>query len=780
MPNTSRSFAVVVVACIMLAIVGAWWGGWFLPEPVVAPAAPERPATAASVSATVGTDGEVGAAEATNDSARTAASSGQSAADGTGALLLHVRRGSPPLPVADIPVRLWRPGADNLFDALRATTDAAGDVQFPKLAPGNVYLEPGRGYDADFLKVAIVAGQTTEATLSLKPGMDVRGRVVDAAGNGIDDAEVVHAGWGGGATAVLTHSAADGTFALRGIETHCHIGARKPGLRPSAMRQFTAGEGASVECVLVLDGDGASLGGLVLGPDGVPVAEAVVTAGSSEQNLHRLPDGGQGMAPQPVQVRTDARGRFHIPSLVPGKLPLLVRARALAPWREEVEVVVGRAEERTIHLQPGVVVHGVVRDAAGAAVAKAEVVVELERELGWRSTVAGPHGAYRIEGLPAGSLPMRAERDKVGKVKSTLEASVGQVVRWDPVLSLGLQLQGRIVDGDGKPVRDVIVEAQDERPRRGESFWVFETSDADGRFVIDNCVAGRPLRISFRKVSTFPELLLRDVLPGPEPLLVTLAPKGWVHIHGKVCGPDGELLTNVQVSPYMKDSYSGSPAEALDAKTGEFRFGPYPPGTFGIRIETDGFPEIHVGERACAPGETWELGELRFERGGRLVVHPITAGELPKLTLRLERADGRWLQNLQADGSVFQSGPVVTGTHLLTASGPGIATTRVPCEVRVGVETRLDLPLESGHDVEFEVVTPAESTAVRVLDLVVRRNGDELWRGRIGAREGRHTLKLALATGAYEVEAMADGWRGVASFRVAGQPLAVPITLAAK
>src|SRR4029079_14024680 len=102
-------------------------------------------------------------------------------------------------------------------------------------------------------RVAIVAGERTELTLTTKVGMNAKGRVVDGNGAPVADAEIVFADWEGGRADVLTHSADDGTFAVRGIDTHCHVGARKEGMRPSSLRQFTASEGATVEFTIVIN-----------------------------------------------------------------------------------------------------------------------------------------------------------------------------------------------------------------------------------------------------------------------------------------------------------------------------------------------------------------------------------------------------------------------------------------------------------------------------------------------------------------------------------------------
>lgn len=764
-PNASRPpFALVAAA---LALVGAlallWWNLNPPPPPVVANpgASPASP-----VHAPLSSPDVVGAPPLPPPTVTAGSREAVQDTEVHGSLLLHVVWGDDKQPAVGLGVRVWRPGADELFDQLRATTDDTGTAMFAGLAPGNVYPQLERGRESEHLRVAIVAGERAEATLVIEVGMNCRGRVVDGKGAPVADAEIVFSDWGGGRTETLTHSAADGTFTLRAVRTHCHLGARKAGMKPSSLRQFTAAAGATVEFTIVLDAIGGALAGVVLAPDGEPVAGAIVRAGNREQGNHKLADGASAMSPQAEYVQTDEHGRFLFASVVPGPLPVAARARELAPWQDTVEVTAGRREELTIRLQPGATLFGTVRDTAGAALPKVEIMAGDWDDLGSRRVRSGDDGSFRISGLAAGALPVRAEDDTRGKVSETLQLTPGEERRWDPVLTAGLQLRGCVRDPDGKPVAKVMVEGQLEQGSREDHWFAFESTDAEGRFVLNNCKPGKTIRLSLRRKSVFPELVKTGVLPGPDELDLRLPKEAWVWIQGTVLGPDGEVLPNVHASPFLVQGGSGSPAETADGKTGAFRYGPYPPGTYGLHLTADGFPPLRIADRTLGDNETWDLGELRFQRGGTLVVHAITAEPGLTLSLSVYTQDGARLESLANDNGVWRSGPLPVGSHALHVAGVGVAARVVPLEIRAGQKTELDVPIATGAATTIECVLPAGASAPRGITLLVRDEQRVVWRGNAWAGDGPPSTRLTLLPGTYTVEASVDDLRGSATLVV--------------
>ncbi|MFY9340917.1 MAG: carboxypeptidase-like regulatory domain-containing protein [Planctomycetota bacterium] len=687
----------------------------------------------------------------------------------TGSLLVHAVWGDDKQPAIGIEVSVHRSGVDALFDEPKGRSDATGSVLFEGMAPGNVYPSIRRADNGGHQKAVIVAGQRTEVTLEAEMGMNAKGRVVDTDGAPVADADIVVSGWGGGETQTLGQSGPDGTFLLRAVGTHCHIGARKAGFVPSSMRQFTAADGSTVDFTIAMTRGGVSLAGVVLDPNDRPVAGAVVRAGEREQKNHKLPDGANAMAPQAEQLRTDDAGRFRFVSVVPGTVPVAARARGLAPWHGDIEVRAGRAETLTIRLQAGVTVFGTVRDAAGTPLGKIDVEAGDYQHLGHRSVSTAADGTYRIDGLATGKLTVSAADDRRGKASESFEVVAGQKLRWDPVLSAGLQVRGRVLDQDGRPIASVMVEGQLERGSRDNHWHGMENTDADGRFALNNCKEGSKIRLSFKRKSMFPELVMPGVLPTAEEIVVRLQKEAWVHIQGTVLGPDGEVLPNVHISPYMINSYSGSPAETADGKTGSFRYGPYPPGTYSMRLAADGFPEIRLPERTLGPDEVWDVGILKFQRGGTLAVQLVAGTALPaKGTLTIFDAEGTQVDRLDTSNGAGRSSPLVPGDYALLVGSETIASALHAFTIRAGHETRLDIPVQTGIATAIEFTLP-EGVEPRGSVFVVLRStqGVVVWRGRAWGRAGKIVASPALTPGDYKIEATCEDLRANGTIAVA-------------
>ncbi|HZN37904.1 MAG TPA: carboxypeptidase-like regulatory domain-containing protein [Planctomycetota bacterium] len=774
----STGTRLVLVLCLIAVLLFACWPWLFAPDasPDASPAPVKNASTATSPIERAANPAAT--ADAAAETVEREVAPATRTAE-TGSLLVKVVWGDDKKPADSIEVKVYRSGADSLFDEPRGRSDATGSVLFAELAPGNVYPSVDRAGHGDHVKVTIVAGQRSEVTLEVKMGMNAKGRVVDGSGVAVAGADIVVSGWAGGNTLTLGQSGADGTFELRAVGTHCHIGARKEGFVPSSMRQFTAADGATVDFTIVLTGTGAALEGVVLDPQDRPIAGAVVRAGEREQKNHKLPDGANAMAPQSEQLRTDEAGRFRFTSVVPGLVPVSACARGLAPWHQDVEVRAGSRESLTIRLQPGVTLFGKVSDGAGNALAKVEIQGGDWDKLGRRSVSSTEDGTYRLEGLAVGTLKMQASDDKHGSTTESFVFVAGEKRRWDPVLSAGLQICGKVVDVDDKPVKGVMVEAMLERGTRDEHWSAFENTDAQGRFALNNCKEGETIRVSFRRKSMFPELVMTGVRPSAEELVVRLPKEAWVYIRGTVLGPEGEALPNVHASPFMKVGHSGSPAETVDAKTGAFNYGPYPPGTYSIRFAADGYPSIRLEDRTLGPDEVWDVGTVKFERGGTLAVQLVAATELPaKWTLTIYDETGARTDQLDTSNGAGRSGPLVPGNYVLQVGGEKLACSSHPFEIRAGHETKLDIPLRTGIATTIDFSFPQGAEPLRSVTLVLRDpQNDVVWRGRAWGRDDKVGVSLALLPGDYTIEATCEDLRASGTIAVAPGRAAMTLEL---
>lgn len=770
---------IALVAVVIGLLIAGWFGWQGLQAADLAPM--QTPADVREASAAAGTI-EAGAeqaapttpaADADDPTQRDAA---DVAAATTGSMLLTVVWGDDKSPATAVEVAVYRASEDD-YARPSGRTDSNGQFVFEGLAPGSVRPMYRIGDDDWGDRVEIRAGQRAEATLEIRVGMKANGRVVDGHAAPVADAAIVVTDWSGGPGQELCRSAADGSFALRGLPNSCHVGARKRGYCPTPMRTFTTSEGAEVEFEIVIDTVGAGLTGTVFAPDGSPVANATVRAGSMEQGIHQLPDGGSAMAAQAELTFTDADGRFTVESVVPGMVPLAVRADGLAPWAEDVEVRAGIANDVTIRLEQGVTLFGKAVDDTAQPAAGVQIRVGDWRSLGHKGTRSADDGSYRLDGLAIGSLVATAGHEKLGKAKATFEVVAGETVRWDPVLSAGIVWQGRLLDHDGEPVESAIIEAHKARGAPGEPWWAHASPDAEGRFALRNLRPDLTIDLSVRRKSTFPELVLRNLKPNDQELVIRLEPEQWVHIKGRALGPDGEVLPSIDLSPFKQGTVSGTPVETVDPTTGDFAIGPYPPGHYTLRLAADGFPTIHI-ERTVEANATWDTGTLRFERGGTLAIHLVAAAgtQLGGERLSIYRGE-TWCGRLETEHGAGTSGPLAAGEYELRVSGGSLAAASVPFSIRAGIETRLDVPVRTGFAAKIRFVVPADFRSDRIAIVVSDGGGGRVLQTTIWLLGGSWARDFHFAPGSYSIVATAGDLSAQGSFTVGSASMSTTLTL---
>ncbi len=159
---------------------------------------------------------------------------------------------------------------------------------------------------------------------------------------------------------------------------------------------------------------------------------------------------------QPVEVTTDASGGFHARHLPAGSYHADVRADGyLQRLGEPFEIA---EEQRTtlpaIQLAAGAVLHGVVTDDRGAAIADAEVRIDFTTDSGSRRNHrvdTDAHGSFRLPHCPAAAVELRVRA--TGYLSFEERAADPRRSPWTITLQPGLAARGRVVDArTGAPV----------------------------------------------------------------------------------------------------------------------------------------------------------------------------------------------------------------------------------------------------------------------------------------------------------------------------------------
>ncbi len=340
---------------------------------------------------------------------------------------------------------------------------------------------------------------------------------------------------------------------------------------------------------------GLVLRGLVVsqGKPGNPVADARIVC---------VPHGGR----LSHAAKTDARGQFSIPGMRPQGYRLMVTHPGHAPL---VQDPVEAGLPLTLRLPRGHAVEGRVLDRVNRRpVPGARVVVRPAA--GWPTlhggqleqpgAVADASGHFRVGGLPAGIVFLRAEsQGSFSQDHGPVQPDSGPVTL---LRRAGCRVTGKVQDPAGQPVRDAMVEVIPSQkpgtanrgllagvaaPGRGpglRSSLPRGTTGSSGRFDLGGLPPGE-FRLRVRKKG-LPAFLSQAFVTTPRgnKNLGTLRLAAGGCIQGVATGRSGGPAVGVTV---CLDPSSGLPPESLGTKAvsddlGRFALGPVAPGSYDM------------------------------------------------------------------------------------------------------------------------------------------------------------------------------------------------------
>jgi len=691
----------------------------------------------------------------------------------TGTLVVHVRYGDDHAPATDLTVITARPGGDFRIGLCRAHADKSGTAKFEALRTGKVRVRTDR---LDSSTVAeIRGGETTEIDLDLKVALLVSGIVVDHAGAPIGGAliDLGTAAMGECDAETVTSTAADGTFAVRTcFNSFVLVGARAGGYAASPLQSVSGTDGDAVKVSIELSSPGGMVDGVVLAPDGAPVPDALVRIGNGRMDV--IEASYQGGAPLPVQVRTDAEGRFHAVGIAPGPQPVMVRAIGFAPWAGTCEVAANQTVQIPIRMSAGVTCVGIVRGSDGAPASKVDVRVGEQGEFLQLRARTAEDGTFTLADLPVGETDLTVRTRDLGKGAARVHGDAGATVHCELQLSTGLSLRGRVLDESGAPVAgawlDFVSEVAAER-------WIGSSyTDAEGRFTVVNCPEGLLMLVDARATGIVP-MERRGIDPRAGDLLLEVKRETAPHAHivGKVVGPDGEPCAGNVVDAWRQKP-RGSAMHVIGAD-GRFDL-EVTAGTWQLQVESKEHALFIPDAHELAAGAIWDLGTIRLTHGGRLRVG-LGAAEPAAFHLLIYDDRERFLTGVGMQVQPLQSELLAAGSYRLLVRGSGVAAQALPFAIRDGEVTQLDVRTTPGVRQRVEYEAAAGVQLPRWVGLEVRHAGTLVLTGTASAAAGRSfTAELWLAPGSYTLRASADQLTAIATFTLGereGDPIRVEL-----
>jgi RNA polymerase sigma-70 factor, ECF subfamily len=678
------------------------------------------------------------------------------------ALDVHVRWGDDGTDAVGVGVSAWQSSAPDPFtDRREAHTDEKGRVHFEDLAPGYMAVETDR---SDGEGPTLAAGELRAVELTIADGFDLHGQVVDADDRPVAGARIWLSQYFNTDTGTeVATSGASGEFTVRDVGRARYVGARHERYGPSPLEYLKEARiGERVETKLVLARETAELTGFVHDEQGKPIAGANARV-EVATHFERDVDGRmQQTMVAPFTARTDESGKFALRGLSALQSTVIVRAQGFAPLTRVLEERPGRSE-LDFALAREAAVHGRVVDALGAPLKGVFVGYGVYGAATSAQTRSHEDGGFRLVGLQAGTIEVRADGEKSGKLRRTFQLHPGDDVEWQVQLVANPGVVGRVIDAAGKPAAGFMVGAVTLEHPGG--FMRSAKTDAGGHFELGDWPA-EAQAIEVREEGAWvgiPAALVEHVQPGGPEIEIRLAADALrsAYFAGRVLDESGKPFEGAEVSYFVESTGQGQ-TQASDAQ-GRFHIGPLHPGRYFLQVRVKGYATSDVRGLALSAGETRDLGDLRLLAPGEIHVHlSLPAGVQPEELqgyVFVTGPDGEQRDAIEMRDSNGRLGGLAPGRYRLLLASDRLRAAPATVELRAHETAEVELRAEPGTLRMLRLTLPAGTDEpriqVRVRDAAGNTVYEDSWTRR-GSQPVFGTVP-GLALGQFRVEASTAG-----------------------
>ncbi len=706
---------VLWLAMACLACIAGWfaWQELFAGERTVpmvplGPATPLRPQPSDEGAAIVRADGPT----------RSDASEPPAATDERPAVL-EVRmtsragNGNPdPVAFRDVDVVLVAgPRAEAI--SFRRQTNVGGIARFeiPRGHRRSVQITAGQTATA---RATLDADAPTVVEIAMIARVLVTGRVLDQAGNGVANADLVLLPWIEPSSATprsrrVGRCRSDGSFAVA-LGAGGRLGAEHPAFAPSALVAVPPPSdptGALLEHAVefVLSSRFATVSAFVRDAAGRPVPTAEIEFRSANP-----PPPGTVLAAAPRRVTVDASGHALVANLVPGRIEFTARARGHASARGACTAEPSTTTDVDIRLLASCEVQGIVQDGDGTRIPGARVWSGSADDFDGQWTETDREGTFRLTDLPPGQVRLSAREGAshvailgARKARTTLEVVPGEVGHWvATVTSSGEDLvDGVLLDFAGRPLADWRLTL------RAGTQSTNTTTNERGEFRARRITTGALDVFAYAPataVGAFADAVALAVDTDTTPLRIVVDPTApRARMIGRVLGEARAPLPATIVCLHHERRETAQFQASAD---GVVDLRSVPPGTIDVAIEHAGHaPEIRRGLTARV-NQPIDLGTIVLGKAAVLTgsVRDHTGAAPEQVELCLQTKDRRIPGDYVAGVYRFPTAP--PGPAILQVQGPGIAAHTFAVQLAAGVERQQDIELRAGVPRRIVVVAP--------------------------------------------------------------------------
>ncbi len=572
---------------------------------------------------------------------------------------------------------------------LIATSGEDGTFAFDQVAAGTYQL--GAQFGELYAAVRRVRLSTTSEPVILRMR---RGSTliisVDAEGAPLAGARVVRQGW----QEVITGP--DGVAKLAGLRPHFHsVEITAAGFAPMQMTMMLADDPGGVLEQRVTLRRGAALAGVVLDPDGKPLADASVDISKSDTSAD---DDGWS-----TRVETDATGHWRC-DVAAGLYQLQASSEIYGRAPDVAVASDGKAPVSGIVLrvERDAQIVGAVVDTDGKAVAAATVFV-LAGNTDY-SDATDMQGRFELLGIDPGDYDVFAVGEGLGCEPTRVAVADGEraEIKLTVVAS---NISGVVVDDKGEPIALAEVSAMPEGRVTTASFGR-DITDSKGRFDLGGLPPG-----DYKVSALWPdqdEHRLGEgtlVHTGTKDVRLVLSPpgtiKGRVVLDGKPVIHFGLLLTERPQFWWI-----GTPL-GVHGSDGRFVLRDVDPGTWGIVIIGTGSARKTLDKLTIKAGQVMDLGDIELAHGQRISGRVLGGTDTPvagaqvsigPTNLGIESTVAEWF------GARYRTVSDATGTYRFDGVAIGKGTSVVATHPQHGTSAPTALPDDGDAVIDLRIM----------------------------------------------------------------------------